>query len=474
MQNKNNTPTKYIIVIMSTTSVATNTPSSCNTPSTIIINNVQHFIKSGNLDLRDMDLDKNSCRYKKKSQCAIVAMSKRGEDPSLDDTCFFACAAVNCNKIFHLACYKAMINNDKSGSHVTKDNSCPSLSHPSSDTSRSVFLVCGKQCYSRMKRDLFDSAGGGNKLKRADSGLKFWDNDGKPDGPSSMDILLDWITNELNSDKYFGAKDTSNRSGEYSIEDGETKLGLCKKISEQIQSSVGVERSADSVRSKIDDLVAKFKITNDWINNTGQGVLETEGEATFREIVESKFKYYYHLEPVLLQRPSIRPAYTTDDFSEDNQIGLDDSESEDQDIEKVVGSSSFSNVTNHRKASAIEARDEWKKVRKLGSSGRGTPVNTTIGFSTTNDHMEQYLIAKKDLFHFQQRNEAAKVKVEEERLELDRKRFELELQIMKSNNQLSIAENNMKILAMRKKANEDNPTLTVDELEQLFPFYYSA
>jgi hypothetical protein len=325
-----------------------------------------------------------------------------------------------------------------------------------------------------MKRDLFDSAGGGNKLKRADSGLKFWDNDGKPDGPSSMDILLDWITNELNSDKYFGAKDTSNRSGEYSIEDGETKLGLCKKISEQIQSSVGVERSADSVRSKIDDLVAKFKITNDWINNTGQGVLETEGEATFREIVESKFKYYYHLEPVLLQRPSIRPAYTTDDFSEDNQIGLDDSESEDQDIEKVVGSSSFSNVTNHRKASAIEARDEWKKVRKLGSSGRGTPVNTTIGFSTTNDHMEQYLIAKKDLFHFQQRNEAAKVKVEEERLELDRKRFELELQIMKSNNQLSIAENNMKILAMRKKANEDNPTLTVDELEQLFPFYYSA
>jgi hypothetical protein len=94
-----------------------------------------------------MDVDKNSCRFKKKSLCIIVSMLKRGEDPSLDDACFFACAAANCNKIFHFACYKAMINDNKTGSHLTKDNSCHSISNPSSDTSRSVFLVGGKQCY---------------------------------------------------------------------------------------------------------------------------------------------------------------------------------------------------------------------------------------------------------------------------------------------------------------------------------------
>lgn len=73
-----------------------------------------------------------------------------------------------------------------------------------------------------------------------------------------MEVLIDWITDEeVNNDKSFGAKDTSN--SKYITEDNdESKLSLCRRIAQKIQEEVGTLRTTHSVRSKIHDLVAKF------------------------------------------------------------------------------------------------------------------------------------------------------------------------------------------------------------------------
>ena len=55
-----------------------------------------------------------------------------------------------------------------------------------------------------------------------------------------------------------------------------------------------------------------FKETTDWINATEQGVKENEGEERFLECVEKRCKYYWKLEPVMLDRHSVKPPYNTD------------------------------------------------------------------------------------------------------------------------------------------------------------------
>ena len=70
---------------------------------------------------------------------------------------------------------------------------------------------------------------------------KFWDNDAQT---SFLSILLEWIADERNADKYFGAQDTSSKSG-FSIDNGITKAGLCKQISEVIKTYIGHRTALD-------------------------------------------------------------------------------------------------------------------------------------------------------------------------------------------------------------------------------------
>lgn len=89
----------------------------------------------------------------------------------------------------------------------------------------------------------------------------------------------------------------------------------------QEESYHGNDHSADSIQSKIDDLVRRFKQTHDW------SVYETEGEEIFKEIVQGKFRYYDDLEPIFSQRPSIPPIFTTENADKDNyDLDLNDSQ----------------------------------------------------------------------------------------------------------------------------------------------------
>jgi len=60
-----------------------------------------------------------------------------------------------------------------------------------------------------------------------------------------------------------------------------------------IKSRNGVHRPPRGVEFKVNALMASYKKTKDWINNTGQGVLLEDGEVSFRELVTKKFPYFY-------------------------------------------------------------------------------------------------------------------------------------------------------------------------------------
>ena len=166
-----------------------------------------------------------------------------------------------------------------------------------------------------------------------------WDRDGKngPDDPcNSMSILLEWITKYGNYKRYKG--DTQN---------GLTKIRIAGEIADLINAAgVRKERNAKSVVSKVDNMTSQYKKASDWANATGVGVLATEGKEKFDDAV-SRFgmlfcfflcsltilfqlcrycRYYFELDPILKDRVSTRPDFTSDDLRNRNSETFSDSD----------------------------------------------------------------------------------------------------------------------------------------------------
>ncbi|ETL35886.1 hypothetical protein L916_12043 [Phytophthora nicotianae] len=77
-----------------------------------------------------------------------------------------------------------------------------------------------------------------------------WDRDGVNGGPSSMKILLDWLTTEGNYTKWKG--------------------GIERRL---IDAGIRHRKPAD-VRDKIQNLESKYRTAVAWLANTGQGVTD--------------------------------------------------------------------------------------------------------------------------------------------------------------------------------------------------------
>lgn len=409
------------------------------------------------------------CRFKKRSICFVL--KKPEHLRTKEDSFLYKCSA--CENMTHLNCYKSFMTEN-------------GFNHILSSRTQSMYVVCGKRCYQKKKKEVYSLRPSIVSTQTNQTTTKFWDNDAET---SSLSILLEWITDERNADKYFGAQDTSSKSG-FSIDDGITKAGLCKQISEIIKTTNGVYRSPDSIRSKIDDLVGKFKQTHDWIFATGQGVRETEGEENFKEIVLGKFRFYYDLEPILSQRPSIRPLFTTDDVDDGNddddddlQLTLNDSQItfEDELSECMV----TPKVPNKRNASS--AKKSYSDAKKKIKSS----IDSMTQFGQ-NEMMDSYLEQKKEHYQQKMNNEMKRMEVESERLriekeekekrmeveaerlQIEKNRFLLEADVLKSQNSVTIGMNNMKILKMRAEASQMYPDMSKEEIEKMFPMYNSG
>ena len=122
-----------------------------------------------------------------------------------------------------------------------------------------------------------------------------WSKDGR------LDVLLDWITTEDNYSSYCGGD--SNTSGT-------SKATYHSKIAAMIEDETGIETNKDQVKGKIEKLEADFKKAVDWQANTGQG-LDFEGK--IRPYIENSLcRHYFLLEPIMKNRPNIRPPVQFD------------------------------------------------------------------------------------------------------------------------------------------------------------------
>jgi hypothetical protein len=115
-----------------------------------------------------------------------------------------------------------------------------------------------------------------------------------------MSILLDWWTTGNNYILYRGGKTESGKAV------STTKKQVWQELAELIKKQgITVEQTAAQIGMKICKIEADYRKANDWLQNTGAGVLEDGG--TIEEGNTKRCKYFSLLDAVMSSRPVINP-----------------------------------------------------------------------------------------------------------------------------------------------------------------------
>lgn len=276
-----------------------------------------------------------------------------------------------------------------------------------------------------------------------------------------------------------------------------------------------MNRTVNSVRNKIDGLISSFKIADEFALNTGhQGIRENEGEERFAECVKQRCAYYFDLLPVMQDRHSIRPSFTTDlDDSDSNEsedilnISLN-SVAELSIISSTSGAAAGSGTEKHmasdkskeapsvatkndkvvsekRKAPALEARHKARSLAKISAQKKDnvTAALENIGISGGSvNHHDVYIAKKSEMMKKRLKRFDDKMDIAERRLHLDEKRFahEVEQSTAKMNEarrRFNMEEmtfqlqHNKEVLRQRLDFKRNNPDVTEEELDSVFPFH---
>ena len=220
-----------------------------------------------------------------------------------------------------------------------------------------------------------------------------WHNDAKPETPfvTSNYVLNHWVTTGNNYELYRGKG-----------ENGFTKKHYCMTVSAKINNLTMSERSWESVQTMIATREDSWRSCNDWINNTGQGVLANpeEGQEHFDKIVKTRCSFYYDWEPVMIDRAGNNPAVTSDDLdkSDDDESEdkpADDAESDDGDKKPKAKKSvaKASSVRSQSPAGSISVIDsETTKMFSLATSSSADRIKLM-----TEQHEERMVIENRKL-----------------------------------------------------------------------------
>jgi hypothetical protein len=101
---------------------------------------------------------------------------------------------------------------------------------------------------------------------RARKVYKSWAKDDVDGGPSSMDILVDWLSTGTNYARWRGKGAM-----------GASKKSLCAEIQRKMAAN-GLDRLPKDIQSKIATLQSGYNHARDWLENTGEG-LRGRGES---------------------------------------------------------------------------------------------------------------------------------------------------------------------------------------------------
>lgn len=165
----------------------------------------------------------HKCGYSARSKCLVRSREFSGSQG------LYLCDADGCQKAMHPVCSFRMIHENKNGDFFFHESNCAT----GNERDKYTVLFCGKECYNKYKRVTEEKDK--EEIKRANSG---WTTDGVNGGKSSMDVLLSWLTDERNCDRYFGSKVSSSNTNH--AEKTETKNDLCKEIVANIEKEVGM------------------------------------------------------------------------------------------------------------------------------------------------------------------------------------------------------------------------------------------
>ena len=220
-----------------------------------------------------------------------------------------------------------------------------------------------------------------------------------------------------------GAEDTSSTTM-LDANAGITKDGICKKIAHKMNKEINIQRSVESIKSKVYDLIGRFKQAAD------SGIKSNEGEESFREFMLGRFRYYFDLLDVLGSCHSIYPVYNTNELKQVNSDLSDDSGNESGDdsnikeddestsdftsstLREVSMSTPHNKGTTKTKPTTVElTTTRPTKKQKVGKStkdaiigfnaksAKGKKSNTIIvGSGTETSNMNEMLSAKKNLY----------------------------------------------------------------------------
>ncbi|KAE9281908.1 hypothetical protein PF008_g27768 [Phytophthora fragariae] len=134
----------------------------------------------------------------------------------------------------------------------------------------------------------------------------FWDRDAVKEGKSSLQVVFDWLSTEMNYNKWRG----SDRINE------NTKEALLKAIVSELKAVGIVHRTTGDIREKISAIERQFREAVDFQVQTGSGITT---EATLRGEILKRCPYYYKLADVFDSSPSARPSITSDGIDEEDE-----------------------------------------------------------------------------------------------------------------------------------------------------------
>lgn len=103
-----------------------------------------------------------------------------------------------------------------------------------------------------------------------------WDADGVDGGKCSIDVLLDWITNPRNYQRWKGGGSR------------ETKETLCGEIVSLLNQNGITSRKKADVRTKVQELINDYAKATDWLHRTGEGIRQ-KGLPGADKTIEGKY-----------------------------------------------------------------------------------------------------------------------------------------------------------------------------------------
>jgi len=215
----------------------------------------------------------------------------------------YVCSMEGCDKAVHYHCYKYLILKKADGTFL------PEL-EPSD-------VACTKAHYNFIIKER-----NGAKGSRGN-----WLNDAKDGGPCSMDLVLAWWETPPNFGKFRG-KDN----------DGMKKIEFGNVLATQMNTlTESTERTGKQVVQRIRDMHEAWNYAHEFaVSETGAGMLASDNEQTFNEIVLKRFPYYFRLRDVMIDRACTEPRFlNTDNDALDRDSSADEAEDE-QTNEAVV------------------------------------------------------------------------------------------------------------------------------------------